>query len=111
MLRIQTGPERGDCTASYAIEFRNEEYTVKTFVEAILKNTREWGTIGIYVPIGKRKSITDAIKGNPYIEYHWGEQKGEFPTDILDKKVVGASGDGGWSNMDYLLMLEGMEEE
>ena len=111
MLRIQTGPERGDCTAPYSIQFINEEYTVKTFVEAILKNTREWGTIGIYVPIGKRETITDAIKGKPYIEYRWGEQEGEFPTDILDKKVIGASGDGGWSSMDYLLMLEGAEEE
>ena len=98
---IQTGPERGDCTAPYKVEM-DCEYTVRSFVEeAITRNDgKDWGYIGVYkyrVP-----------HGEPCIEYRWGKSVGEMPEKILDLKVLSATADGGWSRMDYIMVVEGI---
>ena len=59
---VQSGPESGDCTAPYEVRLhRDEELTVKEFVDQVLLDTREWGQIGIYDEHNYR------IGGNPVI--------------------------------------------
>ena len=112
MIRLaMTSPERGDCTAGYAVRWTGE-YTVRSFVDEILKTyPGDWGYIGIYVPVGKRNSFSDAVHGNPYCEYSDGKFVNTLPEDVLNRKVYGASADGGWSRMDYMLSLNETDGE
>ncbi len=80
----------GDETAGYSVEL-TEEYTVKKFVDEVVSNEGEWGSI---------------IVNNDYssiCEYKWGELLSELPANVLNKKVATAKASGGWSNMNYLL--------
>lgn len=103
--------ERGDCTAGYAV-WLHGDYTVRSFIQDIITNRKvDWGYIGIYVPVKDRKGISDVFPGNPCCEYKWGKLKSTLPEEWMDRKVVAATADGGWSRMDYSLVIEGMEEE
>lgn len=94
------GPTRGDCTAAYKIRL-HKEFTVKEFVDEVLKDTSEWG----YIRINIGKSFFD----NPKCEYRRGTLLYELPECFLPLKVLSAKGDGGWSRMDYLLTVEEKE--
>ena len=105
---VQAGPESGDCTAPYEVRFhKNEELTVKEFVDQVLLDVREWGTIGIYNEQKFR------ISGNPAIFYRYGKIKNDitFDKDILDSIVTAASAHGGWTCMDYLLYIKKGEKK
>ncbi|MBS9774591.1 MAG: hypothetical protein KGV59_05475 [Tenacibaculum sp.] len=83
----------GDETTGYSVEL-TKEYTVKKFVDEVVSNEGEWGSI---------------IVNNDYssvCKYKWGKLLSELPLDVLDKKVVSATASGGWSRMDYLLTVE-----
>ena len=99
MLRyIQTTPTASDCTAYYAVEL-DKEYTVEGFIEAVLKrNLREWGRFAIF--------NENYPFGYPQCEYGGGALKSSFPIDILTKKVVRVTSNGGWSLMDYIICTE-----
>ena len=112
MIRlVRTTPERGDCTAGYAVWWTGK-YTVQSFINEILKtHPGDWGTIGIYVPIKKRKTLSDATDGNPCCEYDHGKLLNSLPEEVLEREVFGASADGGWSLMNYLLSIDEMDGE
>ena len=104
---VQTGSEAGDCTAPYEVRFhKNEELTVKEFVDQVLLDTREYGDIGIYNERDYR------IGGNPKICYRYGKLNSEtFNDDILNSIVKAASAHGGWSCMDYVLYIKKGEKK
>lgn len=92
---IQSTAIGSNCTCEYIIEL-DKEYTVREFIDTILKEkNREWGYIGI--------KCIGTIFGKPYCEYSHGSLKYNLPTEILDKKVNRATASGGWSRMDYLI--------
>ena len=85
------GPEAGDCTTPYHVEFYGE-CTVREFIDEVLKQN-EWG----YVRIGK-------FFDGPQIEYsHEKIVSGVFSPDILDAIIKNATAHGGWTRMDYML--------
>ena len=97
MLRFyRTGPTRGDCTSPYAVVME-KEYTVNEFIQEILAR-KEWGYIGIY--------CQGEIFGDPKCEYKDDKLLYSLPDEYLNKRVVKAKADGGWSRMDYLLWIE-----
>ncbi len=104
---VQVGPESGDCTAPYEVRFhKNEELTVKEFVDQVLLDTREYGDIGIYNERNYR------IGGDPKIYYRYGKLNGAtFDNNILNSIVTAASAHGGWSCMDYVLYIKKGEKK
>lgn len=93
------GADRGDCTAPYSVQL-DKEYTLKEFIDAILQfKNDEWGYIGIR----DNKPFTF---GEPKCEYSHGKLLYNMPENILDKKVLQAIADGGWTRMDYLLLIQ-----
>ena len=96
----QLKPEGSDCTAPYGVKL-NGEYTVESFIHDVLLDRREWGFIGI--------RDGHSTFGNPCCEYSNGEIKSSSMTEEFSKmKVVSATASGGWSRMDYLLVVEPM---
>lgn len=96
---VRTGEIRGDCTAPYDVIF-DKEYTVFEFIQAVKDTGKEWGYIGI-------KNKEEPFFGKPKCEYNRGVVfNSEFTTDVLSNVVVSARADGGWSRMDYLLVIE-----
>lgn len=105
------GPERGDCTAPYVVIFSNinPHPTVKEFLDSVISNKREWGEIlitpdpnctNVWSLIGKKRDILDYKWGE------WGKQYDIFLEKYSDQTIVSATADGGWSRMDYILLLE-----
>ncbi len=94
------GPLGG--TAPYKV-ILFERCTVREFVEYTLDGKNDWGYIGIY------NQEKGPFFGYPKIEYSHGKLKvgsliedfGEF----LDKPVIKATANGGWSRMDYILYV------
>lgn len=102
MFRFVHLRDNGDATANYDITL-DREYTVQEFIITVLANRpREWGYIGI-----RSNSIDGQFLGDPRMEYRRGTILSALPNDILSKKIKSVSASGGWSNMDYLLTLEG----
>lgn len=96
---VRNGEERGDCTAQYNIVL-DKEYTVMEFIKAIKDTKEEWGYIGI-------KNKDEPFFGKPKCEYNRGVIfNSEFTTDVLLKTIASVKADGGWTRMDYLLVLE-----
>lgn len=94
---ISNGPEGGDCTAPYIVEL-NGEYTVRTFIQDVLKVKDEWGRISI--------DISKGFFGDPSCEYSKGRLLNALPDNYLDLKVVSAKAHGGWSMMNYVLKVD-----
>lgn len=91
-----TGNIRGDCTQPFEV-ILEKEYTVEEFVQTVLTRN-EWGCICV--------SNKWKVYGNTKCEYSRETLKSVFPDEILCKKVVAASSDGGWSCMDYWLQIK-----
>lgn len=93
------GPTFGDCTAPYYVILKGSP-TVKEFIDAVLEDKSEWGYIGIY--------NKGSIFGFPNIEFRHGETNiTEEMKKYLNLIVVEATAHGGWSRMDYILILKG----
>ena len=91
-----TGKVRGDCTEPFKV-ILDKEYTVGEFVQTVLTRD-EWG----YICVSNKWKVF----GNTECEYSHENLKVAFPDEILCKKVVAASADGGWSRMDYWLQIK-----
>ena len=105
MFRLVTStPERGDCTRGYDV-ILDKEYTVKEFIETVFeKLSGEWGYIGIHNDEG---DFSARVFGEPRCEYRYGKlSTPPLPNEYLEKKIVKATGDGGWSRMDYQFWIE-----
>ena len=71
-------------------------YTVKTLIEAILKERdNEWGSI----------EITNGYKALSFCNYQYGELQNEIKKEYLDNPVIYAFAFGGQSRMDYSISI------
>lgn len=96
---VQTGPTAGDETAPYDV-ILDKTYTVQEFINTVItKLSGEWGYIGV-------KNPKDPFFGEPHCEYKWGKLLSSMPDDILTKTIRSAKASGGWSRMDYILVLD-----
>lgn len=86
----QSGQTGSDCTARYSVTIKDGT-TIEEFMKEVLSRN-EWG----YVNIDR----------HPRIEYKRGSiVEGEWE-DVKDAEVVMADAHGGWSRMDYRLLIE-----
>ena len=100
MIKLrQNTPTAGDCTAGYEVTM-DKTYYVKEFIDEVLSNKGEWGYIGI------KKEGVPTFFGDPNCEYKWGRLLSNLPEEYLDKEISIVSASGGWSRMDYLLILK-----
>lgn len=87
----------GDCTSIYDV-ILNKEYTVKEFINDMLKALPgEWGAFIIRAkdyPFGKEQS-----------EYRYGKLLTTFSEETLNSKIKCIEAQGGWSLMDYNITL------
>lgn len=104
----QCGSVRGDCTSPFNVIF-DKPINVKEFIDYITRpDSKDWGCVSI----SKDPSITHVwdlfhIKRIPKLEYRYDEIiSGE---DIIEKygteTIIKATADGGWTRMDYVLLI------
>ena len=86
---IATSDVLGDCTCYYEIKF-NRIMTLKDFVESIFKKN-EWGYIDV-------NNFRIEYKKNKIIY-------GTFPPEYYLKTIKSCTTNGGWSRMDYRIVL------
>lgn len=92
--------DNGDCTCDYNIEL-DKDYIVEEFIKEVLSsNPDEWGSIGIDDGVGYSH-------GTPYCDYKNGKLLTKLPDEVLSKKVSKVTSSGGWSLMDYKILLKG----
>lgn len=82
-------------TAGFNVKFK-KPYTVGNFINDILTTqTTEWGYVKIL-----------NADGHPICGYRYGELFTEsFADDILSKKIKKIIADGGWSRIDYAIII------
>ena len=113
-----TGGPYGDATSSYKIDFP-KGWTFLDFVEYVTftysKEHREWGDIAVgSILSGKIITYRD---GEAYYycgeNWHSDEEKQKcfeksknWYNEYLNRKVASVSAQGGWSAMDYVIILE-----
>lgn len=92
-------PMAGDGTSEYKITL-DKEYTLREFIEAVLTNEGEWGSIRI----AKRNCYWYDF---PEIRYRYGEiiTVPNLLEEIYNLKVRSAVASGGWTRMDYIVIL------
>lgn len=102
---IYTGGPYGDCCYSYDVKLV-QEYTVKEFVEEILKEKpNEWGKIRIVTDINKIFSSK-----RDECSYHYGKIDYWFSNSrILNANIDKAKARGGWTSMDYFIKIKDQE--
>ena len=92
---IHTGGPYGDTISTYD-GHPTEPLTVREFIDAVFKQyPNEWGNIKIWPT-------------NHHIEYSRSEitQASVHLEDCLDRKIKSFTARGGWSRMDYTLIVE-----
>lgn len=96
---VQMGKEHSDGTVPFLVKL-DKVYTVREFIDRVLdRRPNEWGHIGI-------KDDCNSFFGEPHCEYRLGKLETNLPEEFLDRVIHAASGDGGYSLMNYLLELE-----
>ena len=102
---VQTSDECGDCTASYVVEIKTQNMTIKEFLDIILKEmSSDWGEIKFY------------LGSMMYYDIKLRYRHGEIETnqemyeklleDLGDKTINRITSDGGWTRMDYVVVLK-----
>ena len=93
---IQISETFGDCTAKYAVEM-DHVYTVKHFIDEVLTRN-EWGRISI-------DCYNDPFTDQPNCEYNKDKLISDLPEELMDRIFIEARARGGWSSMDYILVI------
>lgn len=100
-IRINCGPTGGDACSPYYITFP-EGMTAREFIMEQLSDEREWGHFTI-------KPEEDEGWDWLECEYRYGkvihEHPSPLPEVILDRPLKKASGSGGWSRSDFVLVV------
>ncbi len=87
---IASGETSSDCTTPYTIKF-DKEFTLGEFIKQILSKN-EWG----YIEIDNKKieyKKNKIISSNPFEKFYY-------------KHIINCTARGGWSNMDYHIVLD-----
>ena len=97
---IQTGKTGGDCTCPYLV-ISDTSLTVEELIQQILTR-KEWGYINFYY---KKIDWGTAISRVEYDNTQLSNTNENF-TDIQKNLVVKISASGGWSRMDYDVLIK-----
>ena len=100
MIEFIETAENGDCTRSYNV-ILDRTYTVNEFISMILSEKKdEWGCISIDRP------FTSWSFQYPNCKYECGKLTTKpFPYDILAKTIKEVKASGGWTRMDYTIII------
>ena len=97
---IQTHAPGGDACAPYDVKF-DKPYTIEELVKEVLtKRSNEWGRFDL------------RHKGDGYFDrfatfnYRYGKLVDEIPEEIGNLNILEASSYGGWSGMDYNIIIK-----
>ena len=95
---VKTSSPYGDSTCMYDVIFKSE-MTLQEFVNEVLDNKSEWGIITV-----KDTNFTTIIR----IKYKYGviENNEEIHLKMEDYHILSATANGGWSLMDYRVVLK-----
>ena len=97
-IDVSIGRTGSDETAPYHIGF-NKPISVRDFVKAQLKDTREFGTIRVYDKTMDNSSLC-------YITYDRGNVTGgRIPDHYYNLTVKNAGGSGGWGRSDFNVIV------
>lgn len=108
LMFTQTGPESGDCTAPYNVEWSTDgTRSVVAFLSTVLLEKRnEWGSIYL---IEDERGWLHA----PKIEYKYGCVV-SAPDSFFEKddgrEIDTITASGGWSRMDYYVRFKSADE-
>ena len=98
-IDVSIGRTGSDETAPYHIGF-NKPISVRDFVKAQLKDTREFGTIRVYDKTMDNSSLC-------YITYDRGNVTGgRIPDHYYNLTVKNAGGSGGWGRSDFNVIVK-----
>ena len=87
---ICTGGPYGDCTSSYVFKI-NREMTFQDFLDLVISNPREWG------------SIIESKTGSILADYEYGKITSLRVKDTSFIIETTGQANGGWSSMDYTI--------
>lgn len=105
MFRLQQiGRESGDCTAPYKV-ILERPCTLREFISYILSE-RAWDWGDIYDVTNNGADSIWLYATCPRYRYSHGKIEESIPEEILKKKVKSGNANGGWTLMDYYLVLE-----
>ena len=93
----QIGNMHTDETADFKVVL-DKQYTVSNFIDTVLKNTSDWGYIGVKSP--------NSLFGNPSCEYRYGKLLSVIPQEYFNREIDGVTSSGGWTRMEYILTLK-----
>lgn len=93
-FRLKHKRSLGDCTEVYSMSF-SAGMTVHEFIDVVLKK-KEWGFVSF-----------DNVKGS--IWYDNGKITDGNIDKFMDYRIKAGSANGGWSRMDYRLIIEPSE--
>lgn len=97
---IRTHAPGGDECAPYDVKF-DKPYTVGDLVNEVLTTRKgEWGSFDLR---HKGCGYFDRFLS---VEYRYGELIGELPEDIAKLPIIDATSSGGWSRMDYDIIVK-----
>ena len=103
---IQTHATGGDCTAPYDV-ILDKPYTVGEFINEVLTTrSNEWGKLIV------RRKGSGYFDRMASAEYRYGEmrsyegKKTTIPEEIASLPIKEVKAAGGWSAMDYNLIIE-----
>lgn len=96
---VQTHAAGGDACAPYKVEL-DSPYTVGEFIkEAMNKRSNEWGKLAL------RRSGSDYFDTFFSIDYRYGVLAAPIPQEIANLRIESATSYGGWSAMDYNIIV------
>ena len=98
-----TGSAGGDCTAPYGVRFFKKNVTVGEFIDYILtKRSNDWGSITFSSdPNFSRGKVQGLWYNHGEIE----KDDRDVYHNNYDTQIISATGAGGWSRMDYYLVV------
>ena len=98
-LVYKSGPH-GDATSWYYVEPK-KGCTIGDFIDEVLKNNKdEWGCIDLF--LNTDQSYTKRILS---LEYRYGKLITPIAFEIRPFKIIKGIANGGWSCMDYKLIV------
>lgn len=98
--RVIIGPTGSDCTAPYNVKL-DHDYTLNEFMGCVLhQHPDEWGEFTIFDEAENRICAR--------VDYRYGRMQGMIPFELLDRPVKSSSAHGGWSSMDYVIRIGGV---
>lgn len=94
--KFENGHMAGDCTMPYKVELIGQP-TLGGFIAQILEAGDEWGIITVRTEDGSIKDCTTDFK---YSSIDTGAIAW-----AMNRKVLRASASGGWTRMDYVIIV------